>query len=133
MSFENPGGGGALLVLIAPPVIGGIAGAVVGGPKHRVLGAAAGVGAGIVGVLLLARINNASNQAALQSASSGGGTNPTIPANLQSNHPKTAWQLTPWGDASDPNSPAYACAQAIQEGHGSGGPWSQKCNDWRNQ
>jgi hypothetical protein len=45
-----------------------------------------------------------------------------------------AWQRTPFGDVNDSNSPAYACAQAIQErAAGVNGPWSAKCNAWRNQ
>jgi hypothetical protein len=58
----------------------------------------------------------------------------STPQTVQASADVLAWQKMPFGDVNDPNSPAYACAQAIQErAAGINGPWSAKCNAWRNQ
>lgn len=56
---------GAVLLFAGAMVVGGVGGALIGGPKHRVLGGALGIGAGILAVKLAAAVRNATPRPAL--------------------------------------------------------------------
>lgn len=126
LGTDNPGGTGALVFLYGIPLAGAAIGAAAAGKGHRLVGGGIGLVGGILGMLGIAKLSSMSSQAAVG------------PDKLPPPSPITdlvAWQKTPFGVETDPNSPAFACSQATRERNAGivGGPWANKCNAWRNQ
>src|SRR5579872_3107849 len=95
-------GGGALLFMYGIPLAGAAIGAAVAGQGHRFVGGGVGLIAGIAGMILASKAITASQ-------------GPVAPDQLPPPPPitdLTAWRATPFGSATDPNSPQFACMQA---------------------